>query len=214
MSNGLQGPALDAQSRNQARPLRYAALGDSYTIGTAVAEAERWPDQLVAVETRLELVANLGVNGFTSHDVIAQELPQLEALEPEFATILVGVNDVVQRLPPTLYRENVGRILDDLIARVGHGRVLAITTPDHTVTPSGTQYGDPARQAEAIRTINELLVHEAAGRLVRVVDVHDISLRAADEPSLVAHDGLHPSAEQYVLWVARIYPAVRAMLAE
>src|SRR5690606_41549320 len=29
-------------------PLRYLALGDSYTIGEAVAEHERWPAQLVA----------------------------------------------------------------------------------------------------------------------------------------------------------------------
>ena len=28
--------------------LRYVALGDSYTIGTSVSEAARWPDQLVA----------------------------------------------------------------------------------------------------------------------------------------------------------------------
>lgn len=193
--------------------MRYVALGDSYTIGTSVEEAERWPNQLVAVEARLELVANLGVNGFTSHDVIAHELPQLDELAPDFASINVGVNDVVQRVPPAQYQRNVGTILDELIARVGHRHVLAITIPDYTVTPSGHQYGDPVRQADAIRTVNQLLTHEAEGRLVRVVDVHDISLQVADNPALVARDGLHPSAEQYVLWVARIYPAVRAMLA-
>lgn len=195
------------------RPLRYAALGDSYTIGTSVEEPERWPNQLVAVEARLELIANLGVNGCTSHDVIRVELPELDRLQPEFVTVLVGVNDVVDRVPRGIYRENIARILDDLIARVGHRRVLAITTPDYTVTPSGGLYGNPARQSEAIRAINAILAREADGRLVRVVDVHDISLRAADDPSLVAHDGLHPSAEQYVLWVARIFPAVRALLA-
>ena len=51
--------------------LRYVALGDSYTIGTSVAEADRWPDQLVVAHRRrpagtrleLDLVANLAVNG-------------------------------------------------------------------------------------------------------------------------------------------------------
>jgi lysophospholipase L1-like esterase len=33
-----------------AMPWRYVALGDSYTIGTSVREAERWPNQLVALE--------------------------------------------------------------------------------------------------------------------------------------------------------------------
>ena len=62
--------------------MRYVALGDSYTIGTSVATADRWPDRLVAalgpVEPRLELVANLGVNGYTSADLIRDELPALE----------------------------------------------------------------------------------------------------------------------------------------
>ena len=39
--------------------LRYVALGDSYTIGTSVSAAERWPDQLVARLDAIELVANL-----------------------------------------------------------------------------------------------------------------------------------------------------------
>jgi lysophospholipase L1-like esterase len=47
-----------------------------------------------------------------------------------------------------------------------------------------------------------------------VVDIHDISLRARDDPGLVARDGLHPSGEQYRLWVERIAPAVRQLLAE
>jgi acyl-CoA thioesterase-1 len=193
-------------------PLRYVALGDSYTIGTSVSEDERWPNQLVAVEPRLDLVANLGVNGFTSRDVIEVELPALNELRPEFATLLIGVNDVVQRVPAELYRRNVGHILDHLVARVGQHRVLAITTPDFTVTPSGAQYGDPVRQSAAVRANNAILREVVGGRLVRIVDVYDLSLKAGEDRSLVASDGLHPSADQYVLWVARIFPAVRSML--
>src|SRR4029079_18169878 len=44
-------------------------------------------------------VANLGVNGFTARDVIETELPRLDRLRPEFASILVGVNDIVQGVP-------------------------------------------------------------------------------------------------------------------
>jgi len=54
---------------------RYVALGDSYTIGTSVPASERWPEQLAGRVPGLELVANLGVNGFTSGDVIEVELP-------------------------------------------------------------------------------------------------------------------------------------------
>jgi lysophospholipase L1-like esterase len=194
--------------------LRYVALGDSYTIGTSVGEDERWPNQLVAVEPRLELVANLGVNGYTTRDVIDRQLPQLPGFEPEFVTILVGVNDVVQHMPAPLYQRNVAQILDVLLASVGPRRILGVTIPDYTVTPSGAQYGDPARQSQAIRANNAILQELADGRLIRLVDVYDLSLKARDDPSLVASDGLHPSAEQYVLWMSRIFPVVRQLLSD
>lgn len=200
-------------------PLRYVALGDSYTIGTAVARSrERWPDRLVAAlgdaAPRLELVANLGVNGFTSADVIAHELPRLDDLRAEFATVLVGVNDVVQGVPEVGYRANVERILDHLTGRLAAHRIVAVSTPDYTVTPRGADYGDRAQQAARIVGINVILRAAAAARGIAWVDIHDLSLRAATQRSLVAGDGLHPSGQQYGLWVERIAPVVRRLLDE
>jgi len=193
--------------------VRYVALGDSYTIGTSVSAGERWPDQLVARLPKLELVANLGVNGFTSGDVIEVELPRLPALRPELVTLLIGVNDVVQGVPESAYRGNVASILDELVGRVGANRVLVVTTPDYTVTPAGADYGDPATQAAAIRRNNAINVELAAARGIAVVDIYDLSLRAATDRSLVAGDGLHPSGTQYALWTDRVVPAVTTLLA-
>jgi lysophospholipase L1-like esterase len=141
------------------------------------------------------------------------ELPRLQALQPELVSILVGVNDVVQRVPPDAYRANVRAILDDLVVRVGTRRVLAVTTPDYTVTPAGADYGDPATQAAGIRANNAILTDEARVRGVLVVDIHDLSLRAREDRSLVATDGLHPSGAQYALWVDRILPSIETLLA-
>ncbi|MBI2775906.1 MAG: SGNH/GDSL hydrolase family protein [Chloroflexi bacterium] len=196
--------------------LRYVALGDSYTIGTSVGMDERWPNQLVAAlgqeSPALDLVANLGVNGYTSRDVIDAELPQLDAVRPEFATLLIGVNDVVQGVPEARYRENLARILDDLVGRLGAERILVVTTPDYTVTPAGAEYGDPAARAASIRAFNAALTAIATARGIAVVDIHDLSLRAAADRSLVAGDGLHPSGAQYALWVERILPIVTHLL--
>jgi lysophospholipase L1-like esterase len=192
--------------------LRYVALGDSYTIGTSVGERERWPNQLAAAVPLLELVANLGVNGFTSRDVIEVELPQLAALRPDVVTLLIGVNDVVQGVPVESYRRNVETILEALIAQVGASRILVVTTPDYTVTPAGSDYGDPTKQAAGIRTSNEAITALANARGIAVVDIHDLSLRAEADRSLVAVDGLHPSGDQYATWVERIAPALRALL--
>ena len=192
--------------------MRYVALGDSYTIGTSVGEAERWPNQLTVRLPQLELVANLGVNGFTSRDVIEVELPRLAALQPELVSLLVGVNDVVQRVPTESYRANVIDILDDLIARVGADRVLVVTTPDYTVTPAGADYGDPAKQSAGIQHNNAIITELASARGIKVVEIFDISREAAADRSLVADDGLHPSGIQYGRWVDRIAPALAALL--
>ena len=122
------------------------------------------------------------------------------------------VNDVVRSVPPDTYRSNVALILDALVARVGAGRILVVTTPDYTVTPAGADYGDPQAQSAGIRANNGILTEAAEARAIRVVDIYDISLRAATERDLVAGDGLHPSGAQYALWVDRIAPAVRELL--
>jgi lysophospholipase L1-like esterase len=197
-------------------------MGDSYTIGTSVAAAERWPHQLVerlagtppaGTRPGLELIANLGVNGFTSEDVIRHELPRLRGLEPGFVSLLVGVNDVIQGVPEMDYRGNLGALLDAATSLVGARRCLFVTTPDYTVTPAGADYGDPARVAAVIRRFNAAGTDEASSRHVAVVDIHDLSLLAATDRSLVARDGLHPSGTQYSRWVDRIGPVVSRLLA-
>jgi len=194
--------------------VRYVALGDSYTIGTALDDpAERWPDQLVARVPALDVVANLGVNGFTSQDVIEVELPKLASLDPGFVSLLIGVNDVVQGVTEAVYERNAGLILDELLARLPANRVVSVATPDYTVTPQGASYGDPRVQAAAIRRFNEVLAALAAARGIAFVDIHDISLRAASDRGLIAGDGLHPSGRQYGLWVERIAPVVGWLLA-
>lgn len=200
--------------------MRYVALGDSYTIGTSVAAGERWPDQLVAsLAARaadgpsLHLVANLGVNGYTSADLIRDELPALADLRPEFVTVLIGVNDVVQAVPSAVYRGNVAVILDALLERVPADRILAVAIPDYTVTPAGRDYGDPRQQHDAIVAANQTMARLAEVRSVAFADTFDLSLRAATDRTLVADDGLHPSGAQYASWVERLVPVVEALLA-
>ena len=195
--------------------LRYVALGDSYTIGTSVAEAERWPNQLVERIDELELAGNPAVNGFTSADLINDELPQLDALRPELASVLIGVNDVVQGVPDSQYAGNVAIILEELLTRLPANRILCIATPDYTVTPSGAAFGDPAQQSDAIARFNAILREACEHRDVRFVpEVFEISRAALEDPSLVADDGLHPSGKQYSLWVEAIAPAVRELIGD
>ena len=196
--------------------LRYVALGDSYTIGTGVRAPDRWPDQLCAAlgdGPGLELVANLGVNGSTSADLIRRELPALEALAPGFASVLIGVNDVVQGVSSATYEANVVVILEALLERLPADRLIAVAVPDYTVTPAGGRFGEPRQRRASIVAANDVMAHQAGIRGIGWVDIFDLSERAADDRTLVAGDGLHPSGVQYTLWVERIAPVVASRLA-
>jgi acyl-CoA thioesterase-1 len=193
--------------------LRYVALGDSYTIGTSVSAAESWPSQLVSRVPELRLIANLGVNGYTSADLLEQELPELAGLHPEFVTLLIGVNDVVQGVPQEAYRANVEEILDTLLVLVAAGRMLGVATPDYTVTPQGAAFGFPDHQRVGIVRVNAVLEAACGERAIRFVpDIFEVSQAAATDRSLVAGDGLHPSGAQYSLWVDAIQPVVEELL--
>ena len=194
--------------------MRYVALGDSYKIGTAVPAADRFPDQLVRAtpDLGLELVANLGVDGYTTADLIRDELPALVGAAPEFVTLLIGVNDVVQGIPTVTYGSNVAQILDVLQGRLPVDRIVTISIPDYTVTPAGGDYGDPSDQHDGIVAANTVMARHARERGLAFVDIFDLSLRVAADRALVAADGLHPSGTQYALWVERIAPVVDALL--
>jgi len=194
--------------------LRYVALGDSYTIGTSVGESDRWPNQLIGrlPGGTLELVANLGVNGYTSDDVINRELPALPGNRPGFVTVLIGVNDVVRRVPRDKYRANVDHILDRLLAMLPANRIVVVSTPDYTLTPSGAAFGDPTQQSAAIADFNEVERAAAAARGIAFVDISSVARRVLGDKSLVADDGLHPSGKQYSGWVELVTPVVERLL--
>jgi lysophospholipase L1-like esterase len=196
--------------------VRYVALGDSYTIGTGVEPDESWPRQLASrlADLELDLIANLAVNGSTADDVAAEQLPDLDSLEPELVSLLVGVNDVVQGLPEERYGARVSEILDGMLQRLPPARVFGVATPDYTASRQGGAYGAPERQRAAVLRNNEILRGACEYRgITFVAEIFDISHELGDGSGMLAADGLHPSAAQYARWVDAIEPAVRAMLA-
>jgi len=194
--------------------LRYVALGDSYTIGTSVWAEDRWPNRLVErLGGSLQLVANLAVNGYKSRDVLEREVEEAIRLRPGFVTLLAGVNDVVREVPEATYRATMTTILDRLLGIVRPERVLVVSTPDYTLTPEGSKYGDPAARSAAIRRFNSVEAALAGARGIAFVDILDLSERTVGDSSLVASDGLHPSGRQYALWIDRIAPVVGGLLA-
>jgi lysophospholipase L1-like esterase len=92
-------------------------------------------------------------------------------------------------------------------------RVIVISIPDYGVTPFGKRFGSARIRAE-IERFNEINNKIAVEKDVRYVNVTEISRRAAEDPTLLASDGLHPSAKMYAEWVELTVPVARSMLEE
>jgi acyl-CoA thioesterase I len=190
---------------------RYLALGDSYTIGTgATAPAANFPSLLQArlrnaTGEAVELV-NPAVDGYTSEQLEATELPLLERVRPTLVSLLIGANDVVQRRPMEQYRGSLRRIHDAIAAAaVAPGAVLAVSIPDWSVTPAAAQFGDPAVIASRIAAFNTVARAEAEARGAHWVDVTELSRRGG--AGWLADDGLHPGDAQYAAWADHIWAA-------
>jgi lysophospholipase L1-like esterase len=152
------------------------------------------------------------VNGFTTADLIARELPRLADLQPDFVTILIGVNDVVQRVPADTYRAHLDEIFSAVLDEVPASRIVVVSTPDYTLTPSGSAFGDPAQQSAEIARFNDIERENAQSRGIAFVDISSVANRVPQDAELVASDGLHPSGKQYAGWAELVAPIVEGLL--
>lgn len=195
----LFGPA-SAQS-----PIRYVALGDSYTIGTGGPPEKSWPavitQRLQKKGVPIELVANLGREGWTTHDLIGYQLPVFCKIRPDIVSLLIGVNDWVQGVDAPVFEKHFHFILDKILEVVpDHKKVIIVTIPDFSVMPAASQYSGGRDISAGIRTFNQIIEKEAGLRGLKVVDIYPLSQTMGRDQSLFASDGLHPSAKGYALW--------------
>jgi lysophospholipase L1-like esterase len=199
-------------------PIRYVAIGDSYSIGEGARPEQSWPAILTrhlnAQGLHVDLVANPSVTGWTTQQAIDRELPVFLEKKPNFATLQIGVNDWVQGVSEDTFRKHFTFLVDQMLALLpGKNRLLIVTIPDFGVTPTGGRYARGRNISEGLTRFNQIITEEAKKRGLKVVDVFPASKAMKDDPSLVATDGLHPSAKEYAEWEKIIFPVARDLLA-
>lgn len=204
--------SLSAQTK-----IRYAAIGDSYTIGEGVNENERWSNILVEhlkqQEIHLEIVCNPSVTGWTTQQVIDNELPVYRNSKPDFATLLIGVNDWVQDVTPEKFRENLRFIISEMQKELKNKQhLLLVTIPDFSATPEGPKYSRGRDITKGLAEFNQIIKEEAAAKNLLVADIFEISQQVQGDATLVAADGLHPSGKEYAEWEKIIFPLVKKIL--
>ena len=205
------------QSRASGDPASYLALGDSYTIGEGVHEAERWPVQLVG------LLRTAGVHiaeprivartGWTTDELDAAI--DAAALHPPYdlVSLLIGVNNQYRGRPLGEYAEQFKILLERAAGFAGGagGRVLVLSVPDWGCTPfaAGRDAKGIAAEIDAFNAANRRI---ALGRGAVYVDITEATRELGAGPGSVVGDGLHPSAQVYEVWARRALPAALAVL--
>ena len=191
--------------------LRYLALGDSYTIGERVDEAERWPVQLVE-RLRAEGMGVappeiIAVTGWTT-DELGAGIDAANPKQPyDLVSLLIGVNNQYRGRPLDEYRRQFAGLLDRAVGFAGADpdRVVVVSFPDWGVTPFAAGR-DRAQIAREVDAFNAAAAEIARQRGVPFVDITALSRTQGGQ---TVADGLHPSAEAYRAWVDRIEPVAR-----
>ncbi|WP_417602131.1 SGNH/GDSL hydrolase family protein [Owenweeksia hongkongensis] len=187
----------------------YLALGDSYTIGTAIGKQNAY-SALLMDSMKKELpnfyadVDVVAKNGWTTRDLlngISKEKPKGPY---DLVSLLVGVNNQYQHLSKSQYKTEFTELLEKSIALAGGKKenVFVISIPDYGVcTVAVDNLESISPDINAFNAINKS-VAEAYG--VSYVDITEISRTAKGNESLIASDGLHFSSKMHELWVREI----------
>jgi len=190
----------------QPRAHGFLALGDSYTCGESVEPSQSWPIQL-AQRMRGDGVdlgqpTIIAKTGWTTDELSAgMDRANLKGTY-QFVTLLIGVNNQFRGRSIEQYSKEFVALLKRAIALAGGkpSHVVVLSIPDWGVMPFGKDK-NPSAIAKSIDAFNAVNRQETVAVGARYVDVTAESRSAATQPSLVAADGLHPSAEMYSRWV-------------
>lgn len=187
-------------------PYNYLALGDSYTIGEMVNISQSFPYQLAARLSGEGFPVNtptiIAQTGWTTSNLISAITGRALTSKFDFVTLLIGVNNQYQGLSQDTYRTEFVQLLNTAINFANNNklRVYVVSIPDYSVTPFATGLNQ-VKIATEINQFNMINKEESAKAGVNYVDITPISRQAATDPTLIAPDGLHPSAKMYGLWI-------------
>lgn len=206
---GVVGAAPKARGP---QPIRLLALGDSFTIGTSLSPEESFPARLAARwrESGREVVlSNLAVNGFTTDDLLTEELPRVKGFAPTWVTLAVGANDLVRRRSPATYKAKLDQIFEALVlAGVPMDHVLVLPQPEWSLSPTGRSFGEPAALSARIADFDRTLAEVTLARGARWMALKPLMLEQA-RLGQWARDGLHPDATAHDAWAAKLAELVK-----
>jgi lysophospholipase L1-like esterase len=192
---------------------RYLALGDSYTIGESVHEADRWPEQWAgfmnesgqSIQQPVHIIAKTGwTTDELMHDIeLAGELGVWQWL-----SLLIGVNNQYRGRSLENFNNEFKQLAEKAIILAGQKteRVFVLSIPDWGQTPFGMACGRDTKQISAeIDGFNEAVQNHCNQLGIDFIDITTITRQHSHNQVMHALDGLHPSAAMYQLWAKKLH---------
>lgn len=200
----------------QTKPLRYLALGDSYTIGEGVPGNKNFPHQTVSLLRKEKIFIDAPViiaqTGWTT-DELQEMLSRTRLQVPfDFVTLLIGVNNQYRGRTADEYAQQFTQLLQQAIAYAGEkpAHVIVFSIPDWSVTPFAEarlpdgQGRDGVKIAKEIDEFNTVNEKTAKQYKVHYINITSFTREAAADKTFIAKDGLHPSAKEYARWAEKL----------
>jgi lysophospholipase L1-like esterase len=193
----------------QTKPLRYLAIGDSYTIGESVPASKNFPAQtkgfLKKDGIQIDKPTIIAKTGWTT-DELQDKLSTVRLAIPfDFVTLLIGVNNQYRGRSSEEYAQQFEELLQQAIDYTGGktNHVIVLSIPDWGVTPfaEGRDRKQIAKEIDVFNSINERISKEYK---VHYINITPFTREAATDKKLVAKDGLHPSAKDYARWAVKV----------
>ena len=208
--------AMPAPTDPISAPLKkytYLALGDSYTIGESVPFLLNFPNQVLPLFNDEKLAIGspriIAKTGWTT-DELEEGIIAANTAEPllgayDFVSLLIGVNNQYRGRTVESYKPEFEALLLKAIQFAGNRseRVVVLSIPDWGVTPFAT-----GRDRHQIAT--EIDAYNAANKEVSLkfnvhyIDITPWTRESANDNSLLAADGLHPSGKEYRRWAEKV----------
>ena len=199
----------------------YLALGDSYTIGESVAAAENFPNQTVAIlnntSPNFQPARIIAKTGWTTVE-LETGIKAANANDPllssyDFVSLLIGVNNQYRGLSVENYKPEFEKLLNKAIHFAGGktDHVIVLSIPDWGVTPfaEGSDRKKIAMQIDAYNDANKMIAKKYK---VHYIDITPGTREAANDRSLLAGDGLHPSGKAYKMWAEELAAFIKSRL--
>ena len=183
--------------------IKYVALGDSLTAGVGSDDvkstfvyqvASNFSKQFGKVEA-----VNLGQPGATSEDLIVDQLSVAIDEKPDYVTLLIGVNDIHNKVKVADYKSRLSYILNELLTKT-NTRIILINLP-YLGALDVVPY--PLNDALDLRTreFNKVVAELGHDDRIKLVDLYTPSYQPfLENLSYYASDHFHPSDEGYLLW--------------